>query len=434
MLLRNIATAVISAAFILPSANAQSLVKTGGGVSGGIYSTINVPACNWSEEDPSGTPPQEDTEIVSDFDDNTFLTFAVQQSLSTDCNDSALTNLSIGAKNDIIGQVGCNTLLMATAAGGGLAEYMVCGSNASAIYDVIPPAGGLQGSEVLVFHGVVSVGGGGGSPYAVAYSATAHAPSVGIHNLELHSEGSPTLSGTVVDVLNGVTTTFERYSASSGTTIPFSQVVEAGEFTLQTTGGTTANSVWQGSVGGESDGLARSQELDRVTQEGLVELVELEGTEYLFYKSFPIDVALLRGTTADEEGNITMEKEALTLEALSIAQAVKNSGGVVIVQVERVTAERILSPQAVQLPSIFVDGVVLAKPENHMQTFAEDYNPSYTGEIKISPEAIDPDDPETLEDLVLAGVNEALRNAQELAQSKLGGAVGGLKGLGLPGL
>ncbi|MGH3004973.1 MAG: YbaB/EbfC family nucleoid-associated protein [Gaiellaceae bacterium] len=54
--------------------------------------------------------------------------------------------------------------------------------------------------------------------------------------------------------------------------------------------------------------------------------------------------------------------------------------------------------------------------------------------IKIAPEAIDPDDPETLEDLVLAGVNEALRNAQELAQSKLGGAVGGLKGLGLPGL
>jgi DNA-binding YbaB/EbfC family protein len=54
--------------------------------------------------------------------------------------------------------------------------------------------------------------------------------------------------------------------------------------------------------------------------------------------------------------------------------------------------------------------------------------------IKISPEAIDPDDPESLEDLVLAGVNEALRTAQELAQSKLGGAVGGMKGLGLPGL
>jgi nucleoid-associated protein EbfC len=54
--------------------------------------------------------------------------------------------------------------------------------------------------------------------------------------------------------------------------------------------------------------------------------------------------------------------------------------------------------------------------------------------IKISPEAIDPDDPETLQDLVLAGVNEALRNAQDLAQSKLGGVAGDLKGLGLPGL
>jgi DNA-binding YbaB/EbfC family protein len=54
--------------------------------------------------------------------------------------------------------------------------------------------------------------------------------------------------------------------------------------------------------------------------------------------------------------------------------------------------------------------------------------------IKISPEAIDPDDPETLEDLVLAGVNQALSNAQDLAQSKLGDVSGGLKGLGLPGL
>jgi DNA-binding YbaB/EbfC family protein len=54
--------------------------------------------------------------------------------------------------------------------------------------------------------------------------------------------------------------------------------------------------------------------------------------------------------------------------------------------------------------------------------------------IKISPEAIDPDDPETLEDLVLAGVNQALKNAQDLAQSRLGGAMGDLGGLGLPGL
>jgi DNA-binding YbaB/EbfC family protein len=55
-------------------------------------------------------------------------------------------------------------------------------------------------------------------------------------------------------------------------------------------------------------------------------------------------------------------------------------------------------------------------------------------EVKISPEVIDPDDPDGLADLVLAGVNQAIRNAQELQQSKLGGAIGGLKGLGLPGL
>src|SRR5215218_9183910 len=141
-------------------------------------------------------------------------------------------------------------------------------------------------------------------------------------------------------------------------------------------------------IGTFVDPRLQGGKINDVTKQDLVQVVELEGEEYLFFKSFPIDVALLRGTTADQEGNVTMEKEALTLEALSIAQAVKNSGGIVLVQVERVTAERILSPQAVQLPSIFVDGVVLAKPENHMQTFAEDYNPSYTGEIKTSPENI----------------------------------------------
>lgn len=130
--------------------------------------------------------------------------------------------------------------------------------------------------------------------------------------------------------------------------------------------------------------------INDVTKEDLIEVVELAGTEYLFYKSFPIDVALLRGTTADEEGNVTMEKEAMTLESLSIAQAVKNSGGIVIVQVERVTVERILSPREVKIPSVLVDGVVVAEPENHQQTFGVDYNPAYTGEVKISAENIPP--------------------------------------------
>jgi DNA-binding YbaB/EbfC family protein len=55
-------------------------------------------------------------------------------------------------------------------------------------------------------------------------------------------------------------------------------------------------------------------------------------------------------------------------------------------------------------------------------------------EIKIAPAAIDPDDPEILADMILAAVNEALRSAQSLAESKLGNAMGGMQGLGLPGL
>ena len=130
--------------------------------------------------------------------------------------------------------------------------------------------------------------------------------------------------------------------------------------------------------------------MNGATTEDLVEVLELGGTEYLFYKSFPINVALLRGTTADEEGNVTMEREALTIEGLSIAQAAKNSGGIVIVQVERVTTERILSPQAVKIPGVLVDCVVVARPENHAQTFGEAYNPAYTGEIKVSAGSIPP--------------------------------------------
>jgi propionate CoA-transferase len=117
--------------------------------------------------------------------------------------------------------------------------------------------------------------------------------------------------------------------------------------------------------------------------ENLVEVVELGGEEWLFMKSFPIDIALIRGTTADTTGNITMEKEILSLDTLAMAMAVKNSGGHVIAQVERIADQGALNPKHVKVPGILVDFVVVAQPENHMQTYATPYSAAYAGEIRV---------------------------------------------------
>jgi len=115
----------------------------------------------------------------------------------------------------------------------------------------------------------------------------------------------------------------------------------------------------------------------------LVEVVTMGGEEYLWMKAFPIDVAIIRGTTADTTGNITMEKEILSLDTLAMATAVHTSGGIVIAQVERVADTGTLRAKDVKVPGILVDHVVVARPENHMQTYATHYNPAYAGEIRV---------------------------------------------------
>jgi propionate CoA-transferase len=124
------------------------------------------------------------------------------------------------------------------------------------------------------------------------------------------------------------------------------------------------------------------------TKEDLVRLINIDGDEFLFYRAFPIDVGIIRGTTADPDGNITMEKEALTLEALAIAMAARNSDGLVIAQVERIAERGSLNPRQVKIPGIMVDCVVVAKPENHWQTFSVQYDPTFSSEIRARIDSI----------------------------------------------
>ncbi len=130
--------------------------------------------------------------------------------------------------------------------------------------------------------------------------------------------------------------------------------------------------------------------VNRRSTEDLVEVVRLGGEELLFYRGFRLDVALLRGTTADEFGNVTMEREALTLDALAMATAARNSGGVVIVQVERVVQAGSLHPRQVKIPHILVDAVVVAPPELHHQTYSTAYSPGFAHEVRVPLDQVPP--------------------------------------------
>lgn len=119
----------------------------------------------------------------------------------------------------------------------------------------------------------------------------------------------------------------------------------------------------------------------RICSEDLVELVTLKDREWLFYKPFDIDVAFLRGTTADEDGNISMEDEAIFGEMLSMAQATRRCGGLVVVQVKRLARRGTLPGKLVKIPGMLVD-VVVVEPEQK-QTYQTVFDPAFAGQLRI---------------------------------------------------
>ncbi len=121
-----------------------------------------------------------------------------------------------------------------------------------------------------------------------------------------------------------------------------------------------------------------------------VQLIEINGEEKLLYKSMPINVGIIRATYADTKGNLSFQHEALYAEAVSIAQAAKSSGGIVIAQVEDVVAYGNLDTRYVKVPGVYVDYVVKAAPGTHKQTNGTDYNPAYSGEVRVPVDAIAP--------------------------------------------
>ncbi len=128
--------------------------------------------------------------------------------------------------------------------------------------------------------------------------------------------------------------------------------------------------------------------LNEKATEDLVALVNLGGEELLWYRSFPVDVAIVRGTTADENGNVSVEWEAVNLDVLSAAQAARNSGGIVIAQVKRLARRTTLHPRMVKVPAHLVDYVVIHPGQ--WQTCEAEYNPSFSGELRVPLDMIQP--------------------------------------------
>jgi len=124
--------------------------------------------------------------------------------------------------------------------------------------------------------------------------------------------------------------------------------------------------------------------LNDITKEDLVEVIDILGEEKLIYKAQKVDIALIRGTYADECGNVNVDHEVASTEVTAMAQAARNSGGKVIVQVEKVVKAGTLDPKLVKIPGIYVDAIVVAeKPEDHEQCRTCAYDGSMSGQFTV---------------------------------------------------
>jgi propionate CoA-transferase len=117
------------------------------------------------------------------------------------------------------------------------------------------------------------------------------------------------------------------------------------------------------------------------TTEDLVRLVTIDDEEFLLYRAFPIDVAVIRGTTADERGNISMEEEAFRGENFSLAAAAHLRGGIVIAQVQHLAADGSLNAREVEVPGVLVDYVVVVPDQQ--QTYQTAYSPAFAGKLRV---------------------------------------------------
>ncbi|MDR1386997.1 MAG: malonate decarboxylase subunit alpha [Propionibacteriaceae bacterium] len=123
----------------------------------------------------------------------------------------------------------------------------------------------------------------------------------------------------------------------------------------------------------------------------VVELTVLDGQEYLRYRPRPIDVCFIRATSADQAGNLSIERESIRFDQLEMATATRNSGGLVIAQVERLVQRGSLDPHRVVIPGLLVDYVVVADPAHHRQCLVDQaYHPEWSGEARLPWSEADP--------------------------------------------